>query len=62
MDRAQEPGIKAVPASPGRAEAQVDLIAGVLKQAGERGNNASSSRLLHTGKNERQKPAPKGSK
>jgi integrase len=29
----------------------VDLIAGVLKEAGEGGNNASSSRLLHAGKN-----------
>jgi hypothetical protein len=29
----------------------VDLIAGGLKEAGEGGNNASSSRLLHAGKN-----------
>jgi len=40
----------------------VDLIAGVLKEAGEPGNNASSSRLLHAGKNNRKKAAPKGSK
>jgi hypothetical protein len=34
----------------------VDLIAGVLKEAGEGGNNASSSRLLHAGKNNPKKP------
>ena len=34
----------------------VDLIAGVLKEAGEGGNNASSSRLLHAGKKGRKKP------
>jgi hypothetical protein len=34
----------------------VDLIAGVLDKAGEGGNNASSSRLLHAGKKGRKKP------
>jgi hypothetical protein len=37
----------------------VDLIAGVLKKAGQGGNNASSSRLLHGGKNRPKKPRPR---
>ena len=40
----------------------VDLIAGVLKKAGEGGNNASSSRLLHAGKKDAKRVAPKDSK
>jgi hypothetical protein len=35
----------------------VDLIAGVLKEAGAGGSNASSSRLLHAGKNGPKKAA-----
>jgi integrase len=40
----------------------VDLIAGVLKEAGEGGNNASSSRLLHGGKKRPKEAAPKDTK
>jgi hypothetical protein len=38
----------------------VDLIAGVLKEAREGGNNASSSRLLHGGKNRPKKNRNRG--